>query len=687
MRIGLVLNILDEEFQISIYTSIKQNARKLGVELICFQLDNVDFTPSNFAASLPGKKYFQLDGIIILTSVMTEAYNLKLADDLKSVWGDVPVLTVGQPIEGYPSILIQSDQSMKQMIEHLILEHKYRHFLFVGGTKQNIDARNRERLFKQIIEEYKSVYNDLSYEIICGYFTERGAAFAAERFFEENPDKEIDAVVCANDNMAIGVLKFFRINKNKKECAVTGFDDIPQSRIVMPSITTVRQPLEKIGEQALKNIISLVKKEQIPENCFIESDLVIRESCGCNKKQKWTDSFLQQMQSNYLISEQSQRLITRFVQELNYCNEDVKLKQQININMDFIDINDLCVLRFNEFVPLSAPENILDKIDVTPVYVKRNGIFYENFLENKSQKLSDFYINYTEFDKDNPKYLNFKFLTSGNLVVGCIFYNAQNEYLSHLTSASVSIAQTIFRIHELEERKRHADYLEAEVNKRTKELIEANDKRMEVEAEVLRISEIERQRFSTDLHDDICQRLAGISMLCRSYSNQDEPVEKQQMIELAQLISDTLQTTRQYAHNSYPVELDSLGLNHSLSNLCNSFSKQVGFYCDYEWNVDEKVNLDNIQKLNIFRIIQEALHNVGKHARAKTVSVTVTREKKNFVISIEDDGIGITDAGKNKKGLGLKSMEYRANQIGARFKISNRKGGGTSVLIELKNIF
>ena len=57
--------------------------------------------------------------------------------------------------------------------------------------------------------------------------------------------------------------------------------------------------------------------------------------------------------------------------------------------------------------------------------------------------------------------------------------------------------------------------MEEEISKRTKELIEANNRRIQVEAEVLKITEIERQRFSTDLHDDICQRLAGISMLCK----------------------------------------------------------------------------------------------------------------------------------------------------------------------------
>ena len=226
-----------------------------------------------------------------------------------------------------------------------------------------------------------------------------------------------------------------------------------------------------------------------------------------------------------------------------------------------------------------------------------------------------------------------------------------------------------------------------------KELIEANNRRMEVEAEILKISELERQRFSNDLHDDICQRLAGISMLCKSYSNQDSPVEKAQMLELAQLIGETLQTTRQYAHNSYPVELESLGINHSLSNLCSSFESQSGIHCDYEWNMPQNFYFDKLQTLNIFRIIQESLHNVMKHSKAKNVHVSVKVESNNIVIEVKDDGVGFSNKmienfrknqKINEKGLGINSMQYRANQIGANFAIKCNKTCGTCVQILLK---
>ena len=188
------------------------------------------------------------------------------------------------------------------------------------------------------------------------------------------------------------------------------------------------------------------------------------------------------------------------------------------------------------------------------------------------------YKKYYEYDNNPIQNLTFKYLNSGNMIVGCIFYEAPFDILPYLCSISVSISQTITHINSLEERQKRSEYLENEIESRTKELLDANEKRMKVEAEVLKISELERQRFSTDLHDDICQRLAGISMLCRSYSNIEDSEEKEHMLELAELVSETLQTTRQYAHNSYPVELESLGINdlNENQNDCDKIEMEEG---------------------------------------------------------------------------------------------------------------
>ena len=688
MRIGVVLNILDEEYQISVYKGIEQRALELGVELICFQQENTHITEDELVARFPRKEYFDLDGVILVTSVITGNADFNTKADVERIWGDVPVVSVGQKIEGIPSVLIETEDSMKQLVEHLILTHKYRKFLFISGSEDHPDAEVRERIFTKTMEAYRPWFSDLEYVLKRGYFTEVAAIRAMTEYMDEMK-KSPDVVVCANDNMAIGVYKYFKINSKTpgvKECAVTGFDDIPQARFEIPSLTTVHQPLTEIGAKSVELMTQILGGKDVPEEVFIESRVVFRKSCGCKGSK---DDFasdedqFRAMQANYVQSETLLRMVSHIGQDLNYGETFGALKYVVRQNLNQLGLNNFCILRFSSD---KVKESHSKSIAVDPLFVRRSGNECYEFDREMKMPLGQFYRRFYEIDPQTKPSMIMKFLTAGNDLIGCIFYEADENVLPYLSSIAINIAHGLNRVTIAEERRKHSEYLEREVNERTKELVEANNRRMEVEAEILKISELERQRFSNDLHDDICQRLAGISMLCRSYSNQSEPVEKSQMLELAQLIGETLQTTRQYAHNSYPVELESLGMNHSLSNLCDSFATQSGIKCSYEWGVPKGVHFDKTQKLNIFRIIQEALHNIMKHSKAKNVEVSVKMEGKKTVVRVIDDGVGFVNDTEGKgKGLGLNSMQYRANQIGAAFVIKQNKPEGTCVQLSISN--
>ena len=696
MRIGLVLNILDEAYQISLYRGIKQRAAELGIQILCIQEGNTAFLSDAFIGCFPGKDYFALDGIILLTSVVADNCTLNTKQDIKKIWGDLPVVSVGQKIEGVPSLLIRTDDSMKDLVEHLVKTHNYRNFVYIGGAPKHQDAIYREHIFTDLIEKYKIQYPEIKYTIKHGNFTEQGAFYAMDSYITENPDEHPDAVVCANDNMAIGVYKYLNLTQNNHTLAgiaVTGFDDIPQGQFTIPPLTTVHQPLDKLGQEAVNLIYRLVKGEQVSLEKAVDSHVIFRESCGCKKSDTSLDEMresFEKMQASYVVSEQMLNITSHIGRDLNNDNDETDLVSIIDYNISMLGIDNFCILKFPSKLKLDVP--ISDKLlYVRPVYVKSGGRRITSFPVNEEGVLTlgEFYEYVTsavqvsdavpESVEGAP--LVFKYLNVGNDYIGCILYDAPESSLPYIILISIDIALTLNRIEANEERKRYAVYLESEVNKRTHELVQEQSRRMEVEAEVLKISEIERQRFSNDLHDDICQRLAGISMLCRSYSNTAGAIEKAQIEELAELVSDTLQRTRQYAHNSYPVDLETLGLDASLNNLCNSFEQQSEIPCCYEWSVPDAIVFDKIQKLNIFRIIQEALHNVMKHSKAKNVSVTCTLEDDSVVVRVCDDGIGISDEQKNNSGIGLNSMQYRANQIGAEFYCEGQSRG---TIIQIK---
>ena len=109
MKIGFLVNGLDEEYQISILKGINQKARDLNIDIFCIQQENSSTLENSLLPDIHKKEYLDLDGIILLNSVMTDFHPFSSKENVEELWGDLPVISVGQKIEGIPSILVQTD--------------------------------------------------------------------------------------------------------------------------------------------------------------------------------------------------------------------------------------------------------------------------------------------------------------------------------------------------------------------------------------------------------------------------------------------------------------------------------------------------------------------------------------------------------------------------------------------------
>ena len=275
-------------------------------------------------------------------------------------------------------------------------------------------------------------------------------------------------------------------------------------------------------------------------------------------------------------------------------------------------------------------------------------------------------------------------LRSGSEFLGVVIYKGPDTVHRQLYNGLILLANTVKRLFIYNDEKERAAQLEREVQEEVR-------RRVEVEAEVLRISDMERLRFSIDLHDDICQRLAGISMFGKSLAAQKQ-AGASSIRELSMLIDETLIRTRQYTHDSFPMELDTLGLKDLLSTLCSAISKQTHCECLYIWNAKDSSPLSQPQNLNVYRIIQEALQNAVKHAKANRIIVEINCNDEWFTASVQDNGTGNSELNFEKpvsnnkgcrEGLGLRSMRYRAHQAGAEYTFDSREIGGTVVKIRI----
>jgi signal transduction histidine kinase len=199
-------------------------------------------------------------------------------------------------------------------------------------------------------------------------------------------------------------------------------------------------------------------------------------------------------------------------------------------------------------------------------------------------------------------------------------------------------------------------------------------------------AESEVLRISIDLHDDICQRLAGISMLCKSLIPNASPqssLPESRLPELSQLIDESLALIRLYARNSFPAELEG-GLEKALSDLCLSVTEQSGLPCVFSWQspplpspaIFSQTQFSPAQEINIYRITQEAVQNAVKHSGATQIKVEASVNDGNFTLTVSDNGSG---KARLVEGLGLRSMRHRAKQLGAGFVFDSSEEGGTRV--------
>jgi two-component system sensor histidine kinase NreB len=205
--------------------------------------------------------------------------------------------------------------------------------------------------------------------------------------------------------------------------------------------------------------------------------------------------------------------------------------------------------------------------------------------------------------------------------------------------------------------------------------------RKRLEEEILRISEAEQRRLGQDLHDGICQHLAGIELMTQAFeqrlSKRSKP-DAECAGEIAGRVRDTIRETWQVARGLSPVEMEANGLMFALRELAKNARKT--FQVDCTFHCPSPVLLDSNQTAtHLFRVAQEALSNAVRHGKAKKIAIDLARVDATVQLAIRDDGKGFRSETAGGKGMGLRIMKYRANMIGGTLAIDPKPEGGTTV--------
>jgi PAS domain S-box-containing protein len=230
--------------------------------------------------------------------------------------------------------------------------------------------------------------------------------------------------------------------------------------------------------------------------------------------------------------------------------------------------------------------------------------------------------------------------------------------------------------------------LEARVHERTAALRKTNEKlhkeiaaRHRLEKEILEISEREQQRIGRNLHDDLGQRLVGISymshQLAGALQNGGSP-EAGQAAKITALLNDALSLTRSLARGLHPVALKSGGLIAALADLADRTSEMYQVTCRFAGPAEEPP-LTDTAATHLYRIAREAVTNAVNHGHAKQIDIALEVAAGHTGLRVADNGCGMPRPNPRRKGMGLRIMNYRADVIGALLAFTMTQNGGTTV--------
>jgi PAS domain S-box-containing protein len=207
-------------------------------------------------------------------------------------------------------------------------------------------------------------------------------------------------------------------------------------------------------------------------------------------------------------------------------------------------------------------------------------------------------------------------------------------------------------------------------------------RRVELEREILAISEREQRRLGQDLHDDLCQQLAGVEFLSQRLASdlaRESPARAVQAREIAQMVQRAMTQTRELSRGLAPVRLEAEGLAEALRELAAG-TRRV-FRCDCRFRCDPPADVgDHTMAIHLYRIAQEAVSNALKHGRARGIELSLAVKGHSVTLAVRDNGAGLPREMSNPKGIGLRIMHYRAEVIGGSLVVRRHPRGGTLVV-------
>jgi two-component system, NarL family, sensor histidine kinase NreB len=202
---------------------------------------------------------------------------------------------------------------------------------------------------------------------------------------------------------------------------------------------------------------------------------------------------------------------------------------------------------------------------------------------------------------------------------------------------------------------------------------------------LIEAKETEHKRLAQELHDGVGQSLFTISVALQAIESYVHEERLHTYIEeVRNELEKVMTDVKSYSYHLRPQSLDRLGLVATIESLVSTIrATNSGLSIDFFTNVEER--FPSTVEINLYRVIQEAIHNIVKYADAKEVRINLERIEGEILLFITDDGVGFDVSEVESRGLGLKHMQERIDQLDGEFDIDSAPGIGTKVSIRITN--
>jgi signal transduction histidine kinase/DNA-binding LacI/PurR family transcriptional regulator len=739
--VGFLAARFDEAYQHAVWEGAATEAERLGADLVFFGGQRIR-SPigyealDNIAYDLAG--HGNLAGLIVMSNVIGTYISNEEQLEFLGRFRGMELVTVGIEFPGIENVRVEAAGGMRALARHLVKVHGRSRFVFLAGPAGHRESEARKEEFLRAIRELLPGAGGLP--VLDGDFTEETARARILGFLDGG--NRPDAVVAANDHMAFGAMGALAARgfDLPREVSVTGYDDTEDSRLSVPPLTTVRQPAAELGSLAMRRVAARLGLVEAGPAVHPPVSFVVRESCGCSQGTDgeeagaWPEGEGGQAAgaapgSPYGLPE----LTAEVDREVRAGRNPGWLRRRelapaLREQARALVAEGECRYLASRRLVADKRAAVLGEIEASLVSSFRvEDILGEVARGSRELGISACWLSLFESGGPSPEWSRLLLAADGkgprilaprgmrfrtaDLVPGglppgragyvCVPLRFGDDRLGFLICTADSTDRRMYEalrdqvssamkgaLLMAAERDRERD-LESKVRARTLELSAANERLLEemsrrkaLERELLGISNRIMGDIGRDIHDNLCQDIAGLGIMAAVLEGQlrrsGEDGGAEAAAALARVAGETAAKAKGMARGLYPAELEAKGgLVKAVERLVEAAAARPGGEgpaVRMEKSRDFAVR-DSEKALHLFRIVQEALGNALRHARASEIKVGLYMDRETVSVEVVDDGVGLPSLPREDPGMGLRILKYRASVIGGELRVRSLDRG------------